>query len=199
MVYRNQSRVNQENELGRAECWCFRAPGRPRLSATEAEVTEYRLHRLTCTACGTRTCALLQACRPGRSGLGCKPCLLSWPGATGWASVPSGSWRRPIRPVDLHGEGVDSWSEYSASGRHADSRDVPSWSTWRDAAKLTWRAAKHPPCCQRSAIGSKQPEYRPHQRWPLTPPLGSAGVRRQDSRAGLLGFDVVSIYFQRWQ
>src|SRR5215469_6314533 len=26
-----------------------------------AEVTEYRLHRLTCTACGTRTCALLPA------------------------------------------------------------------------------------------------------------------------------------------
>src|SRR6516164_184848 len=27
----------------------------------EAEVTEYRLHRLTCTACGTRTCASLPA------------------------------------------------------------------------------------------------------------------------------------------
>jgi len=27
----------------------------------QAEVTEYRLHRLTCTACGTRTCALLPA------------------------------------------------------------------------------------------------------------------------------------------
>src|SRR5262245_61115309 len=27
----------------------------------QAEVTEYRLHRLTCTACGTRTCASLPA------------------------------------------------------------------------------------------------------------------------------------------
>jgi transposase len=70
----------------------------------QAEVTEYRLHRLTCTACGTRTCASLPAGVPtGAFGPRLQACL---------AILASGYrlGKRPIRQLahDLFGLSIST-------------------------------------------------------------------------------------------
>src|SRR5437763_1430866 len=70
----------------------------------QAEVTEYRLHRLTCTACGTRTCASLPAGVPtGAFG----------PRLQAWLAILAGGYRlgkRPIRQLahDLFGLSIST-------------------------------------------------------------------------------------------
>ncbi len=115
----------------------------------EAEVTEYRLHRLTCTACGTRTCASLPAGVPtGAFG----------PRLQALLAVLAGAYRlgkRPIRQLahDLFGLSISTGMVAKLERSTADALQQPmaelEWyvrkqnanvdeTSWREARQKAW-------------------------------------------------------------
>src|SRR5947209_2962764 len=114
-----------------------------------AEVTEYRLHRLTCTACGTRTCAPLPAGVPaGTFG----------PRLQAVLSVLAGGYRlgkRPIRQLahDLFGLSISTGMVAKLERATADALEQPmaelesyvrtqpanvDETSWREAGRRAW-------------------------------------------------------------
>src|SRR5262245_57896622 len=115
----------------------------------EAEVTEYRLHRLTCTACGTRTCASLPAAVPtGAFG----------PRLQALLAVLAGGYRlgkRPIRQLaqDLFGLSISTGMVAKLERSTADALQQPmaelegyvrtkhanvDETSWREAGRKAW-------------------------------------------------------------
>jgi transposase len=115
----------------------------------EAEVTEYRLHRLTCTACGTRTCASLPAGVPtGAFG----------PRLQALLAILAGGYRlgkRPIRQLahDLFGLSISTGMVAKLERSTADALQQPmaeleeyirtqpanvDETSWREARQRVW-------------------------------------------------------------
>jgi len=115
----------------------------------QAEVTEYRLHRLTCTACGTRTCASLPAGVPaGAFG----------PRLQAFLAVLAGAYRlgkRPIRQLahDLFGLSISTGMVVKLERSTADALQQPmaqleehirtqpanvDETSWREAKQRAW-------------------------------------------------------------
>jgi transposase len=115
----------------------------------QAEVTEYRLHRLTCTACGTRTCASLPAGVPtGAFG----------PRLQAWLAILAGGYRlgkRPIRQLahDLFGLSISTGMVAKLERSTADALQRPmvelegyirtqhanvDETSWREAMHKAW-------------------------------------------------------------
>ncbi len=112
----------------------------------QAEVTEYRLHRLTCIACGTRTCASLPAGVPtGAFG----------PRLQAWLAILAGGYRlgkRPIRQLayDLFGLSISTGMVAKLERSTADALAQPMAELQEyvrtqhaNAEETSWREAMH--------------------------------------------------------
>ena len=121
-----------------------RSPGRHQVAEippVEPEVTEYRLHRLTCPDCGTRTCASLPA---GRADRGFRPSAASRAGCPG-RRLPPGQASDPavgpgpLRPIDLDGDGRQAGAVHRR--RPGNSR----WPNWKGISARSMPTSTRPP------------------------------------------------------